>query len=112
MKRTIEVSSRGTRLSLHNSRILVSRKKETLASIPVEDLGMVILSSTGISISSGVFKALGDTGGTILACDDSHLPCGLFLPLAANTLHSERARLQAEISSPLKKNLWAKLIKP
>lgn len=111
MKRTIEISTRGTRLSLLNSRVQITQKEETLASIPVEDLGMIILDTTGVSVSSGVLKAIGSAGGTILACDDSHHPCGLFLPLSANTLHSERARLQAEASIPLKKNLWAKLVK-
>ena len=42
MKRTIEVVSRGTKLSLKDSRVQVRLEKETLASIPVEDLGMVI----------------------------------------------------------------------
>ncbi len=111
MKRTIEISSRGTRLTLENSRIQVTREDETLASIPSEDLGMIILSSTGISVSSGVLKALGETGAAMLACDDSYHPCGLFLPMAANALHSERARLQAEMSAPMRKNLWARIVR-
>ena len=111
MKRTIEVSTRGTRLSLKDTRVQVIRENETLASIPIEDIGMVILESTGVSISSGVLKAIGEAGATVLACDDSHHPCGLFLPMAVNTLHSERVRMQAEITAPLKKNLWAKLVR-
>ena len=111
MKRTIEIATRGTRLTLENSRIQVIRDDETLASIPAEDLGMIILSSTGISLSSGVLKALGEAGAAVLACDDSHHPCGLFLPMDANTLHSERARLQAELSAPMRKNLWARIVR-
>lgn len=111
MKRTIEISSRGTRLTLENSRIQVQREEDTLASIPAEDLGMIILSSTGISLSSGVLKALGEAGGAVLACDDSYHPCGMFLPMAANALHSERARQQADISAPMRKNLWARIVR-
>jgi CRISPR-associated protein Cas1 len=111
MKRTIEISSRGTRLTLENSRIQVCREQETLASIPAEDLAMIILSSTGISLSSGVLKAMGEAGGAILACDDSYHPCGIFLPMSANTLHSERARMQAELSAPMRKNLWARIVR-
>jgi CRISPR-associated protein Cas1 len=111
MKRTIEISSRGTRLTLENSRIQVQQEEDTLASIPAEDLGMIILSSTGISLSSGVLKALGEAGGAVLACDDSYHPCGMFLPMAANALHSERARQQADISVPMRKNLWARIVR-
>ncbi|MGD9546399.1 MAG: type II CRISPR-associated endonuclease Cas1 [Candidatus Krumholzibacteriia bacterium] len=111
MKRTIEVSSRGTHLFLRESRIVVEREETTLASIPVEDLGMVILGTTGVTISSGVLKALGTSGGVILACDDTHHPCGLFLPLDGNALHGERVRFQAAASLPLKKNLWANIVR-
>lgn len=111
MKRTIEISTRGTRLALKDSRVQVIREKETLASIPIEDLGMVILETDGVSISSGVLTALGEAGGSVLTCDNGHLPCGLFLPLTVNTLHSERARLQTEVSQPLRKNLWARIVR-
>ena len=111
MKRTIEISSRGTRLILENSCIQVIRDQVTIASVPAEDISMIILSSTGISVSSGVLQAVGEAGGAILACDDSYHPCGIFLPVSANGLHSERARLQAELSSPMRKNLWARIVK-
>lgn len=111
MKRTIAISSRGTRLFLRHSRIVVQRDDEVLTDIPVEDLGLVILESTGVSLSSGVLKAIGEGGGAILACDDSFHPCGMFLPIAANSLFSERARLQAETAAPLRKNLWTRIVR-
>lgn len=110
MKRTISVASRGTQLALRNSRITVTRNDEILADIPAEDLGLIVLESSGISISSGVMTALGKAGGTILACDETYHPCGLYIPLDAHSLHSERVRLQSEMSAPLKKNLWARIV--
>lgn len=110
MKHTISVAFRGTQLALRNARITVKREDEILADIPVEDLGLIILESTGISISSGVMTALAKAGGAILTCDDSFHPCGLYIPLDANSLHAERARLQWEMSAPLKKNLWARIV--
>lgn len=67
MKRTIEVSSRGTQLFLHQSRIAVRRDGEVLASIPAADLSMVILSSTGVTLSSGVLRAIG-SGAMVKCC--------------------------------------------
>ena len=111
MKRTISVSSRGTRLALRNSRVMVQKEDAILAETPIEDLGLVVLETTGVSISSGVITALGSAGGALLACDDTFHPCGMYLPMDANSLYSERVRLQACMSAPLKKNLWAHIIR-
>jgi len=111
MKRTIEIGTSGTRLFLKDHRLVVQRDEEDLASIPLEDVGVVVLDSCGISISSGLLKALADEGCALLTCDDSHHPHGLFLPLTANTLHGERIRFQAEIATTLKKSLWARIVR-
>ena len=111
MKRTIEISTSGTRLFLKDKRLVVHRDDKDLAKIPLDDLGVVVFDSTGISISSGALKALADHGCTLLACDDTHHPNGLFLPLVGNTLHGERIRCQADASLPLRKNLWARVVK-
>lgn len=110
MKRTIEISTRGTRLFLDAGRLVVHREEEDLARIPLEDLGVVVLDSTGVSISSGALKALADAGCAVLACDDTHHPNGLFLPLSANSLHGERVQIQADAGLPLRKNLWARIV--
>jgi len=110
MKRTIEVSTRGTRLSLVDSRLLVQKDADILGKIPFEDIGVLVLDSTGIELSSGTLKALADAGAALLSCDDRHHPNGIFLPLVSNSLHSERLRFQVLANEPIKKNLWAKII--
>lgn len=111
MKRLIEISTHGTHLFLKDQRLVVHRDEEDLARIPLEDIGVVVVDSCGVSISSGALKALAEHGATLLACDDSHHPNGLFLPLNANSLHGERIRFQAEASEPLRKNLWARIVR-
>lgn len=106
----IEISTRGTRLFLDAGRLVIHREEEDLARIPLEDLGVVVLDSTGVSISSGALKALADAGCAVLACDDTHHPNGLFLPLSANSLHGERVQIQADAGIPLRKNLWARIV--
>ena len=111
MKKTIEISTRGTFLSLRNSRLAIKREKELLGHIPFEDIGMLIIDSTGVTLSSGVLKALAESGGSLLACDDSHTPTGIFIPIAGNTLASERLRFQVNSTKPLHKNIWANVVK-
>lgn len=110
MKRTIEVSTRGTQLSLANSRLVIQREGIILGNIPIEDIGVLVLDSTGIELSSGALRAFADAGCALLSCDDRHHPNGMFLPLVANTLHAERLRFQVFANDPLKRNLWSKII--
>ena len=111
MKRVLEISTRGIRLHLKDAQLLIRKDEETLATVPVEDVGVVILDSTGISISSGALKALSSHGAVVLSCDDSHHPVGLFLPLQANSLHGERLRFQVSASAPFGKNVWGHIIR-
>jgi CRISPR-associated protein Cas1 len=47
----------------------------------------------------------------VIGCDSKHMPVGLWLPLEGNTLQSARFQMQIAASQPLKKNVWAQLIK-
>lgn len=47
----------------------------------------------------------------LLVCDASFLPSGLMLPLQANSLHPQRIRAQIDAGLPLKKRLWAEVVK-
>lgn len=110
MKRTIEISTRGTRLYVSDFRLVIEQEREVLARIPVEDIAVIVLDSTGVELSSGALKALAIQGAALLSCDDRHHPNGMFLPLASNSLHAERIRHQVEASEPLRKNLWTRII--
>lgn len=85
-------------------------KKEASASIPIEDIGVVILDHQQIVITQALMGALLDNNVAIINCDKQHLPSGLFLPLAGNTLQTERFKAQIEASLPLKKNLWQQTV--
>lgn len=79
-------------------------------SVPVEDIGIVVLDSRQITITQGVIEALLENNCAIITCDEKHLPLGLLLPLAGNTIQSERFQAQIEASLPLQKQLWQQTI--
>lgn len=85
-------------------------KKEAAASIPIEDIGVLILDHQQIVITQALIAALLDNNVAIINCDKHHMPSGLFLPLAGSTLQSERFKHQIESSLPLKKNLWQQTV--
>ncbi len=79
-------------------------------SIPIEDIGIIILDSGQITITQGLLSSLLENNTAVVSCDNSHLPVGLFLPLSVNQIQSERFQAQIESSVPLRKQLWQQTI--
>ncbi len=85
-------------------------KKESITTIPIEDIGVIILDNRQITLTQAVLEKLLENNSAIITCDSSHLPTGLMLPLCGNTTQSERFRDQIDASLPLKKQLWQQTI--
>ena len=85
-------------------------KSEATQSLPIEDLGVVILDHKQITLTQGLLEKLLANNVAVITCDSSRMPAGLLLPLDSNTLQSERFRNQINASLPLKKQLWQQTI--
>lgn len=85
-------------------------KKEASASIPIEDIGIVLLDHKQITITQALIEALLDNNVALITCDSTHHPTGLMLPLCGNTIQNERFRAQLDATEPLKKQLWAQTV--
>lgn len=82
-----------------------------LNTIPIEDIGIVILDHQQITISHGLIAKLLENNVALITCDAKHHPTGLMLNLDGHTLQSARFKFQIEASEPLKKQLWQQTIK-
>ena len=85
-------------------------KKAVERTIPIEDIGVVVLDHSQITITQGLLEALLENNCAIITCDKSRLPVGLVLPLCGNTTQNERFRDQLNASLPLKKQLWQQTV--
>ena len=113
----IYLSLRNAQLVLHvpevesNKTLPEAIKKEAERTIPIEDIGVVILDNRRITITSGVMEALLENNCAVITCNQKSMPVGLLLPLCGNTTQNERFRSQLEASLPLRKQLWQQTIK-
>ena len=85
-------------------------KDEAQVTIPVEDIGVVVLDHKQITITQGLMAALLDNNCAVVTCDDRHMPVGLHLPLMGNSIQNERFRAQLDASLPLQKQLWQQTV--
>lgn len=87
-----------------------SVKQESVRTIPIEDIGIVVLDDKRITITQGLMEALLENNCAVVTCDKSHLPVGLMLPLCGNTIQTERFREQLDASVPLLKQMWQQTV--
>lgn len=111
IKRTIYF---GNPAYLHvlNKQLVIDLKQETAssASIPIEDIGIVMLDHPQITITHEVIKSLLSNNAIVVSCNESHMPLGMMHPIDGHHLASKNFRAQVECSLPLKKQLWQQTI--
>ncbi len=83
---------------------------ENIRTIPIEDIGVVILDNRQITVTQGLMEELLENNCAIITCDSKRMPSGLMLPLSGNSIQNERFRSQLDASLPLKKQLWQQTI--
>ena len=93
-----------------NDELPDSFKEQAVHTIPIEDIGVMVLDNKQITFTQGLMEALLENNCAIITCDKSHLPVGLMLPLCGNTTQNERFRQQLDASLPLKKQLWQQTV--
>ena len=111
-------------LSLRNSQLVIQipdvEKNDSVTpefkrmnerTIPIEDIGVVVLDNKRITITTGAMEALLENNTAVITCDSRSMPTGLMLPLYGNTLQNERFRDQLDASLPLRKQLWQQTVK-
>ena len=93
-----------------NEKLSENFKREAVASIPIEDIGVVVLDERQVTITHALLSSLLDNNVAVITCDETHHPNGLLMPLSGNTVQTEKFKAQIEASLPLKKNLWQQTV--
>lgn len=102
-------------LSLKNNQLVIKLNEAAMGqdvtkTIPIEDIGVIVLEDRQITITNGALDALLQNNCAVVTCDEKHMPVGMLLPLEGHTVQSERFRWQIEASLPLKKQLWQQTV--
>jgi len=109
-------------LSLKNNQLVIHKPDEEteydkltggdtlVKTVPIEDVGLVVLDHKRITITSGVISSMLDNNVALITCGNTSMPEGLLLPLSSNSVQSERFSHQIGASLPLKKQLWQQTV--
>lgn len=112
IKRTLYFGNPG-KLRLRDQQLSIETTSEDgskTVSVPIEDIGIMILDHPQITISSGLIQQLQENNVALITCDWQHMPQSVLLPIEGNKTQQERYEAQLKASEPLKKQLWAQTI--
>ena len=115
IKRTIEISQDSAHLAVRLDQLLIQPHEDTasnLASIPCEDIGIILSDHPRNTYSHGALTRLAECGAALVICGRNHLPAAVLMPMAD---HSEaRWRVNDQIAAlqrkPLCKRLWKQIV--
>ena len=111
LKRTIEISSQRTHLSMRQGQLTLTRDGNPIASVPCEDVGAVIVDQSQTTYTHAVLRDLASGGGSLVVCGHDHLPVGLLIPFGNHCQVVQRINEQVDATAPTKKRIWQQLIR-
>lgn len=89
---------------------LVIKTETRESTIPIEDIGYLVIDHPEIYLSIPALNLLIDNNTAVIICNTNHLPNGMFLNLDSHHIQQEIFKNQINASAPLKKQLWQQTI--
>ena len=111
LKRTL-VFSNAVNLTFKNRQLVISFKEieREPTSVPIEDVGCVIIENQRVSITIPLLNALTDNNVQVVFCNEHFMPNSMLLNLDNNITQGETLRNQMAASEPLKKQMWKQIV--
>ena len=85
-------------LSLRNGQMIVHTREapEMKRSVPIEDIGFVVLEDAQISVTLPLLNALSDNNVAVIICGENRMPNAMLMNLDSNRTQGEVYRIQIE----------------
>ncbi len=107
----VEIAESARHLSLHRGFMKVSHQGETLGLVPLDEILGVVVSGHGTTHSTNLLAKFAELGIGFCVCGRNFTPVSMMLPVDGNVAQSHRFRLQFECKRPLRKRLWASIVR-
>lgn len=105
----IYVSS-DAKIYVKNSQLFLENS-EIKADYPLEDVNSVMIENLNTVISTYTLSKLAENGILTFVCNQNHLPNGIVLPYMEHYQTLQQFDLQLNLTRPVQKQLWQKIVK-
>ncbi|MFG6686755.1 type II CRISPR-associated endonuclease Cas1 [Mariniflexile sp. HNIBRBA6329] len=96
-------------VSTTNKQLVISSENRN-KTIPIEDIGYVVIDHNETYISIPALNELINNNCAVIICDSKHFPNGMLLNLNSHNIQQEIFKHQIDASAPLKKQLWQQTV--
>lgn len=109
--RVVEIATDGRHLSIFRGFLMVTEHDVEVGKVPLDDIAAVIANAHGLSYTNNALVELSERGVPIVLCGANHVPAAIVWPVDAHHVQTGRMRDQISASNPLKKRIWAQLVR-
>lgn len=109
--RIVEITEAGRHVAKYRGFLTVSSDQVEIGRVPLDDLSAVITASHGVTISSNLIAALAGRCVPLIVCDSYYRPAAFLWTSDGHHEQAGRMADQASASKPLRKRLWAQVVK-
>lgn len=104
--------SNSVNLTLRNRQLVISFEEieREPTSVPIEDIGCVIIENQRVSISVPLLNALANDNVQVVFCNEKCMPHSMLLSLDNNITQGETLRNQMSAGEVLKKQMWKQIV--
>lgn len=106
----LEIDQEGRFLSLYRGFVKISDHGAELGRVPLDEVGALVISAQGATVSKGLLVELAERGEVTILCDGHYLPSAMVWPYQEHSNLADRLHLQIDASLPLRKQLWRAVI--
>lgn len=110
LNRVLEICEENRYLSLNRGFIVIKHDSEELGKVPLDDIGVLLLSAQGVSFSKNILNALAEKGCVTILCGKNYAPQSMVLPLYSHYHFAKIIKNQIDASMPLKKRIWQQIV--
>jgi CRISPR-associated protein Cas1 len=112
--RIVEVSNDKRHLSMYRGFMLVNssgEERQEVGRVPLDDIAALIANAHGLSYRNNLLVALAERGTPFVLCAANHNVVGMLWPIDGHHLQAHRFEAQIACSLPIRKKLWATIVK-
>ena len=109
IKRTLYFGN-PAKLTTKDKQLVIKQNDKDDVTIPIEDIGFVILDHYGISISQPALSGLMENNAAIITTDSKHLPLGMNINFQGGTIQTETFNYQIKLKETTQKRLWQQTV--
>lgn len=110
LNRVLEIFEENRYLSLNRGFIVIQHGSEVLGKVPLDDIGVLLLSAQSVTFSKNILNALAEKGCVSVLCGKNYAPQSMVLPVYTHYLFAKILKKQIDASVPFKKRIWQQIV--